>query len=454
MSVTADSAATGVVVAGESPPGTPLAGTVQATDSLWQIELCDRQGNPLADVTSIAFDFTLFRGLNRPASVSFRIPSWHAYTSTVHTDGSPYCEVGVRQVKVRRRDTPSSSWRIMFNGILWHLEDSGDEDPDIFTQVTAYDPMIWWRYRPARGFDYSRITKQLTYNGNFSAPYWCKPQETIAGPVLLRQIIDHSRHNTTDAIGEGAIGISTHDGTVEETGNNVAINDLLDTPYTIAQIHKILADTNQVDAWIEPTDNVGSDVMGKLMAVVRAGKDKPWLHLQYGTGDYSCSRLRRERDMDGICNKLWYYLGERLDPEHWEGNITATWSGLPDPPQSAITTRMNNSRSKYGVFMDVRIYDANRNENEAVHRQLFARLWQTELYLRSEPREMLFATPTRNGPYDPFDIDFGDTIRVSAFDGIRRGFTQAVQRVYGYTVTVDPDMVEHVVELETSPNNE
>ncbi len=451
---TSTSAQTGVVTAGSSPPGAPLAGT-PAADYLWQFVICDRSGNELADISGLASAKTISRRLNRPAVATFKVPSWHGLVSTNHSDGSPILEVGNRALKVRRRDSVGAAWRIMFHGIVWHLEDSGDEDT-IYTEVTAYDPMVWWRYRPARGYDYSRLTGLLTYNGNFSKPVFTVPGGTITGPELLRIIIDNSRVSTDASIGEGDLGLTI--GTITPgAGGDVSL-DLVDTPYTIADIHRLLTDTSQVDAWINPLEG-GGGIMGELMAVDEAGSDKSWVHFQYGTGDYSVQRLRRERDMDSICNKLWYYLGPKLDKQHWRGNITATQADdgdfpFADPPQTAVLARMNASRSKYGVFMDIRIYDANENEAETRNRALYQRLWQTELYLRSEPREMLYVTPTRNAPFDVFDIEMGDTVRVSAFDGIRRGFTGAVQKVYGWTVQIDDDSVEQIVELATSPNNE
>ena len=422
--------------------------------------LCDRLGNPLCDITEVGYDLRLNRGLNRPAQASVRVPSWHSLISTLHTDGSPYAEVGVRQMKLYRRDSPSEAWQIVFNGIVWHLEDEGDDD-ETWTQITAHDPMIWWRFRPARGYDYDRRTKALTYRGNFVRPYWCKPLESIPAPQLLRLALDHSMVTTLGPDdGEGPMGITTWGGTVDEVGSNVN-PDLSDTPYTIADLHYFLMRTSKIDAWIQPTDNVGTEPMGHLMAVVRAGSDKPWLHLQYGTGNYSVEALRRERDMDGITTKLWTYLGPKRDAYRWQGSITK--QGMPDgaggsqplpdePPgwRAAVEARIDNARAKYGIWMSVNVYDANQNEIES--REAYAHLWQTESYLRAEPREMLYVTPQRNGPYDIFDLELGDTIRVSAFDGVRRGFTGAVQRIYGYTVTVDEDMVEALVELETSPN--
>jgi hypothetical protein len=167
--------------------------------------------------------------------------------------------------------------------------------------------------------------------------------------------------------------------------------------------------------------------------------------------------------MDQIGNKIEYLLGIKTDELHYQGNITRTGmptgdgtdtgQPLPDEPpgyRALVNSRVLASRAKYGVFMSISVYDENKNVLKSSER--FGRLWQMESYLRAEPREMLYVTATRNGPYDLFDLELGDTIRVSAFDGIRRGFTGAVQRVFGYTIKVDDDMVEAIDELETSPN--
>jgi hypothetical protein len=471
MSVTVESAVSAVATASATPgepAGTPAPGTVSA-EALWRAVLCDREGNALSDVSTIAFDLSLNRGLNRPAAATMKLPSWHPYTCTLHSDGSPYCEVGVRSVKLYRRDNPGAGWQIVFNGILWHLEDEGDED-ETWTQVTAYDPMVWWRYRPARGFDYSRKTKKLTYNGNFVSPKFAKPMGYISAGSVLKQMLDHSQSTAfgglggDNPLGEGELGISLSGGYVQESGANAIAIQPTDTPTTIAEMHKLLTDTVYLDVWIGPVDQVGNRTMGNLYAVTKAGTDKPWLHLQYGTGDYSVQQIRRERDMDQIANKIYYYLGpKQLDEERgWQGNVTKDGmpSGtrkdqgqpLPDNPpgfRGLVESRIDNSRAKYGVFMSISVYDSHQ---EYLDHDEWGGLWQMESYLRAEPRELLYVTPTRNGPYDLFDLELGDTIRVSAFDGIRRGFSQAVQRVVGYTIRVDEDMVEAIEELETSPN--
>src|SRR5262245_1703375 len=103
MAVSATTGPSTVVVVSPTPtdpPGTPTPTSLAATTALWKATLCDRLGNALADITTVGFDLTLHRGLNQPAQATIKVPAWHAYIATIHTDGDPYCEVGVRQLKL------------------------------------------------------------------------------------------------------------------------------------------------------------------------------------------------------------------------------------------------------------------------------------------------------------------------------------------------------------------
>jgi hypothetical protein len=105
--------------------------------------------------------------------------------------------------------------------------------------------------------------------------------------------------------------------------------------------------------------------------------------------------------------------------------------------------------------MQIKIYDAVDEDCipgvGTIGRELYRRLWQAETWLRSEPRDMVHITPTRETAIGSFDI--GDLVTVTASSAVRGGFS-GVQRIYKYTIGWDEDSVLAITELDTSPTNE
>jgi hypothetical protein len=81
-------------------------------------------------------------------------------------------------------------------------------------------------------------------------------------------------------------------------------------------------------------------------------------------------------------------------------------------------------------------------------RDLYRNRWETESWIRQQPRELIHITPTRETEIGTFDI--GDLVGVEAVAAVRGGFSGA-QRVYEYTVSWDNDGVRALSELQTSP---
>src|SRR3990167_7870094 len=101
-----------------------------------------RDGTALADIADIAMSKRLKRRLNRPSECSFTVPSY--LVNEIQSDGRPLLCTGYRMLSVTLDSTG-----LFFHGFVWTLEEEGDEDM-VYTRVTCYDPMVVWRYRPAR----------------------------------------------------------------------------------------------------------------------------------------------------------------------------------------------------------------------------------------------------------------------------------------------------------------
>jgi hypothetical protein len=105
--------------------------------------------------------------------------------------------------------------------------------------------------------------------------------------------------------------------------------------------------------------------------------------------------------------------------------------------------------------MDIQIFDAGECEpgqtaccggdpNTAAFRELYRNRWETESWIRNQPRDLVHVTPVREAEIGTFGI--GDLVGIDIpIEGIN-----AAQRVYGYTVSWDNDGVLALSELQTS----
>jgi hypothetical protein len=194
------------------------------------------------------------------------------------------------------------------------------------------------------------------------------------------------------------------------------------------------------------------------------------VHFDYQTGDFNVRLFRRTDSMDNICNKLYYYLGQRLDQQHWRSNVTGYH---PDLPPTLATVQLLadilTSREELGVYMMQSIYDnfgsgsgdSTSNPDETSAYPLFIRQWMVESLLRMRPQNMVYITPVRSGTtlpgggdvFEPCDFDIGDLVTVNIGSKTRLAATGA-QRIYEYTIEIDDDGVEALGEFRCSPDQD
>jgi hypothetical protein len=402
--------------------------------------ITDADGTALEDISTVTSGKTVTRNLNLP---------WHA-TGKVQSHRAGNIQPGNR-LKVYLDGT------IFFNGMLWMIEDDGDADT-IYTQFTAVDPMILWPSRPARDD-----------TGDFSKPTFLT--DYLSGPQIMEDILLNSESNGgggPPSFAEGTTFLNFA-GTVETGGVDLS-GAPTDWPMTIMDVFTLLSDTGELDVVLSPIDTTDGTMCSFNAYNGNYGVDRTGLvSLEFATGARNVRAMKRSTDLSTLCNKLWYYLGPRVgtstDPagnQHWRGNVTGdgypdgtgTGTPLPNPPGGDIDfpnplgDLINASRTKYGVFMDVRIFDS--DGATGVADPLYARLWQTEEKLRINGRTMVNATPVR-GTAPSFDI--GDLISVSAGSSFRGGFS-GTQRIYGYTVEEDDDGVIGVTNIACSADQE
>lgn len=443
----------------------------------------ERDGTSLGDIAGICMNKSFTRRLNRPASFSFRVPSY--MVRTIQADGRPLLCAGYRQISVVLDSTG-----LFFHGIVWNIEEDGDEDM-VYSQVTCYDPMILWRYRPARD-DFDSYSGEA---GNFSDPSFLARQ--VYGGPIMNEILVASEGSTNYAripeLAEGQLWIDL--ALSSFTGGGAELKGApTNWPMTIADIATLLTNTGELDLVLTPVigsiGNEGLMNMATLQTYTgNYGTDRTaTVHFDYATGDYNARLFRRTENMDTVINKNFYFLGPRLDQQHWRSNVTGDHPDLPRPsggdvnppytggdipytlPGGSVNNKLGgliiDSRTELGVFMQIGIYDnfgsgSGTAGSESSAYPLFIRQWQVESLLRAKPRNMVYITPVRDEAdlpaggdvFGPGDFDIGDLVTINIGDKARVTESGA-QRIYQYTVDLDDDFGESLGEFVTSPDQD
>jgi hypothetical protein len=411
------------------------------------------------DVTNVCVQGSWTPRLNRPAQAQVRIPMMESIA-----------DVGSRLL-ISNGGSP------VFHGMIQLVETEGGEDTG-YTVYNATDPMELWQFRPVRG------------DGcDFSSPTIIEDYET--GPQILEAMLQNSEGanvggclaaDCVDADAAACEGpLFLNYGTFETDGCSL-LGVPTDWPMTIAELTSLMISTGCLDVVIEPTPDFTDDTFGTVSAYNGdfGNNLSTSVVFEYGEGARNIRRFRWNKDMSNMTNKLWYFMGPRIltpaDPageDHWCYNVQGNDPGMlaldPIPngvsvgdtstPGTLLGDRMT-SRNDYGVRMEIQIFDAGEctptngepccggDPLTAIFRDLYRRRWQTESWIRLQPRELIHITPTRETAIGSFHI--GDLVGVEINAAIRGGVSGA-QRVYSYTVSWDEDSVLAISELQTSP---
>jgi hypothetical protein len=404
------------------------------------------------DVTELVTEGSHTRRLNRVSDATVKINMEELAVNF----GTLFPTVG-SYLKIYMRTDASSPESLVFHGRVMEREVTADADTG-YAVFNASDPMELWTWRPVRDDD-----------GDFSLP-------TIIEDNLYATQIMHTALSNSETAGAGP----PHDaeGPLRQFINSVAggvtsvVGAPKDWPMTIAELCALLVSTGTLDVINTPIEFDADDNYGQLdMYNGDYGND---LHasviFQYGFGLENIRSLRWNTDMSNMCNKLWYFLGPKCDDQHWRANVTGDAALAYPPggksvgpcdtgsvPNNQIGVLTCQSRQHYDVRMEIQIFDAagdNTDCSESTNPgyELYKRNWQTEQWIRAQPRELVHVTPSRDVGILEFDI--GDLITVEADSDVAGGFS-GVQRVYEYTVSWDADeSVPALSELQVSSDNE
>lgn len=396
----------------------------------------------VADISSIALERTLRVRHNMARSFELTAPAGNTLLTATYGDDLPNLRRGVRKIVV---------WEdgdVIFHGRVFLAERTGDGTENL-VKVTAFDP--WMEL----GFDADdragRPVRDTT--GNFITPDF--GDDPISGPELAQQILQTSEGTDAEGgahPGEGPLPIDLVSGDFDAYPDAVDLNPtrLMSWPILCGDFLTELVATGAVDIRmrpLDPADALDPLHMVELSAKSVIGVDRhASVHFDYWTGSHNAAQCRHVEDFSTINNKLYDYLGPPLTggERFPAGNITPT---LADSILTGLGDRINDSRERYGVFMQIRIVDTDSQDVLAdANRPLFKQAWAAEQSYRVEPRDMLFITPTPGSFDAPGDFDIGDLITVNVGSDFGLAIAET-QRVYGYDKTWSRENVTQLAEL-------
>jgi hypothetical protein len=369
----------------------------------WRIALCDLNGNRLAWLHTIATDRTGVWKLNRPATLTFHVPSDHANVATIHTDGLPLLEEQCRTIKAWHLE--AGTYVLRFTGLVWNVQDDGDET-GVTTEVTCFDPLQMLSHRDILASDGDTIWEAT---GSEYALWTNKDQTTIA-----RNLVDRSNtfHGPTGLTTSGGQFDTTVPRTIVGAKGMIApfLTDLMET----ADGFDLRLD------YLDQTDGV----LARFNAVARAGVPNPNTVFNWGTGQKNVQRTRRLKQGDKLANSI---------------------SGWGGPDQNEIFHRAEDATS----VARYRRRRAHSVRPEIQIQPFIEAVVLDELAFRKQPREVVEFFPLSGlAPAPWINLQLGDTVTVNVGARLRGGFS-GLQRIHGWEL--DMGDVEKVTKILTSP---
>jgi hypothetical protein len=427
--------------------------TTPAPPSGWTFSLWDVKTDTfLCDLTTLATKAEVTPMLNRALTVTLTLAADQPVLSTIAADGDPYLYVGTRAVKAYQGGVMRA------HCYVWTCEWDGDENMAPTVQVTCVDPLL-------------RLNSRTLYVDNNTGVAllagWVIPSPTTGGQILSQALALNGQGGIDDALllpGQPAPALFPI-----VFGFDLTLTDLsaaiTDAPLTIGDAYSLLTDSGACDVILQPIDSAGSGqpagTMAQMNCYESAGSDvSASVVFEYQTGSKNVAKGRRVLDMSTLGNRIQYLLGPKLGVDHWRSNITGTETGAGPGTQNLAPWEQLQflSRAKFGTYSQNRLFDSDDGASSA--RPLYHRLWKTEVNLRWQPRDLLYFTPMAGTAASPaprpfIDYNIGDIVGVQAGTFLGPAITNAKQRIYGFTVTIDgSDGVERVGELVCSADAE
>jgi len=374
-------------------------------DTDWRWDLCEGGANNSSAGTFIAsldpfvMDRQMTFDLNRPASVSGKIASNNDLIRTTYGDGLPYLGEGYRTLKAYRFE--NGEWVIRFAGIVWTVDDEGDED-SAYTSFAAFDPWQMLTTGAMIRRNDGNLKKTVTLANNAAAAVKRHIDKRIqyAGPCYI---------DTDSGYFQPGLVYVTMQYEQEYLGR--ALMELTDTG--VVDINMLPVDRSDgILVVANALSHVGTDVSGGVA-------------FQYSLGNHQAKTWGRHLDMSTVANQITNFNGTKKKTSFQEDT---------------------DSQDLYGV------YEAAQVLTDITHQDFLDALTIGELNERKMARENVSVLPMPTTAAPPFTYwGLGDTVSVECSDDARQAVS-GVQRIYGFTLDLDNEGVERVSELRVSPN--
>jgi hypothetical protein len=372
--------------------------------SHWRITLCDLQGRPLTSLTSIATQKSLNFKMNRPAQLSFRVPSDHPSVATIHEDGLPYIHPLARTVKLYRHEA-DERFHLRYTGYLWQVQDQGDTDT-AWTSVTCYDAMM-------------RLNKRFVRDST-GDPLKQTKFENTDKIQIAKTLVD--RTNTASPT-----GISTSLGTFGTTNPTTHPTVIYEAPHRIGDaLVELTRAMDGLELYFEPVDRTDG-ILSAMHAHPQIGQSRPNVRFGWGYAPHNVQSMTAMFDGETVAND---FIG----------------SGNPQMEEPIIVRHSNTpSINTFGRYEEIVQYP------DLIIPDFIDALVMEELSLRSVPRELITIVPQHGRTFKPWDdFNLGDIIYVFAGERLRGGFGGA-QRVYGFDLQIDDNAGERLTSVTAQP---
>lgn len=389
---------------------------------MWNVDI---DGN---DITRFCQSINWHPRWSRPATLVVTAPG-HLFTASVGSEMHLY----------------NSGGSLVFSGPIWTIEPSGGPNrTDI--QITAYDHLIY-------------MTKRLCKQGATDpSPFnlieiWPVLDTWVTAPEIMAAFVQNALDdpNATNMVASDPLPWIV--GAVECCGADVT-GVPRDTPMTIDRMRQMLLSTGQMA--INVTPGIGASTLDFVIPPTSGGASQQF---DYQIDNFNSQEASWTDDMDVIVNALWYLLGPRgprpgIPINHWGGSITPTAAnaggdgvqgdlpGQPWPPE--LVAKFLSSRSTYGYFQEIRVFDENGDEQSI--RNLFEEEWANEAWIRATPRRFVNIRPER-GVEPTFGV--GDFVFMHAGSRLNGGVSGTLQ-VFEFEVEINVNGVVAITEIVAS----
>ena len=385
------------------------------------------------NITSICQSINWHPRWSRPATVVVKYPA-HLYS----------CPVGA-ELHLYNGGT------LVHSGPVWQSQAEGQPNRTD-AELTSFDHLIYMTKRLCK----QRASDVSPYN---LIEIWPTIDQAVTAPGIMAAFVEAA---LTDPNASSSAPLPWIPGTVDGGPDVTGVPQ--NTPMSLDAMRQLLLSTGQLAIQVVP--GIGASTLNFVRPPQTTGS--PVQSFGYQTGAFNSQNATVTDDMDEMINALWYLLGPRgprpgIPINHWAGSITPTAANaggdgkgrkingvfVDEPPQfwpPATVSRFMGSRSQYGYFQEIRVFDD--HEDAQAIRELYEEQWNNEAWIRATPRRFVGIRPER-GVSPAFNV--GDFVSMAAGSRLHGGVSGVLQ-VFEFEVEINVNGVVAITEIVASDN--